>query len=140
MRKNFIILLFTLFSILASFSYANGGAYKKYAVFVWDRDTAYYYGKPEILVRPKYNSEKEAVQILKKEFVRVFKEEDGIDVKATDYLVWDSNLEYIVVMGENKKTGKWEAFTKPEATDENVKILINKCSETCNNCNFIWSN
>ena len=25
-------------------------------------------------------------------------------------------------------------------TDKNKEILINKCSETCDNCDFIWSN
>ena len=43
-------------------------------------------------------------------------------------------------MGTNRKTGKWEAFTKFEVDDENIKILINKCSETCDNCDFSWSN
>lgn len=182
MRKNFTILLFTLFSILVSFSYANqtlinqqnaqrfldsqlqgqlevdrqrrereaaaaqqyqeprdDRIYHRYAVFVWDENTGYFYGFPEILVKPSNNSKKAAVKLAKKEFNKMAKA-DGLDTKATDYVSWNGGLRYIVVMGTNKKTGKWEAFTKFEVDDENIKILINECSETCDNCDFSWSN
>ena len=184
MRKNFTILLLTLFSILASFSYANQNPdvvnqqrniqfmnmmgqieldkrrqqeyeanqraiqeeprddriYHRYAVFVWNEDTGDYYAHPELLMTPSNNSKKAAIKYAKNELRRLAKEEDGIDIKATDHLIWDGGLRYIVVMGTNKKTGKWEAFTKFEVTDKNKEILINKCSETCDNCDFIWSN
>ena len=175
MRKNFTILLLTLFSILASFSYANqtlinqqnaqrfldsqlqgqlevdrqrreyqeprdDRIYHRYAVFVWNEDTGDYYAHPELLMTPSNNSKKAAIKYAKNELRRLAKEEDGIDIKATDHLIWDGGLRYIVVMGTNKKTGKWEAFTKFEVTDKNKEILINKCSETCDNCDFIWSN
>ncbi|WP_338953513.1 hypothetical protein [Fusobacterium nucleatum] len=183
MRKNFTILLLTLFSILASFSYANQNPdvvnqqrniqfmnmmgqieldkrrqqeyeanqraiqeeprddriYHRYAVFVWNEDTGYFYGFPELLVAPTNNSKKEAIKLAKKEFKRIGNA-DGLDIKATDHLIWNGGLRYIVVMGTNRKTGKWEAFTKFEVDDENIKILINKCSETCDNCDFSWSN
>ncbi|ERT42276.1 hypothetical protein [Fusobacterium nucleatum] len=184
MRKNFTILLLTLFSILASFSYANqtlinqqnaqrfldsqlqgqlevdrqrrereaaaaqqyqyqeprdDRIYHRYAVFVWNEDTGHFYGFPELLVAPTNNSKKEAIKLAKKEFKRIGNA-DGLDIKATDHLIWNGGLRYIVVMGTNRKTGKWEAFTKFEVDDENIKILINKCSETCDNCDFSWSN
>ncbi|WP_339120930.1 hypothetical protein [Fusobacterium nucleatum] len=183
MRKNFTILLLTLFSILASFSYANQNPdvvnqqrniqfmnmmgqieldkrrqqeyeanqraiqeeprddriYHRYAVFVWNEDTGHFYGFPELLVAPTNNSKKEAIKLAKKEFKRIGNA-DGLDIKATDHLIWNGGLRYIVVMGTNRKTGKWEAFTKFEVDDENIKILINKCSETCDNCDFSWSN
>lgn len=185
MKKNFTILLLTLFSILASFSYANqtlinqqnaqrfldsqlqgqlevdrqrrereaaaaqqyqyqeprdDRIYHRYAVFVWNEDTGDYYAHPELLMTPSNNSKKEAIKYAKNELRRLAKEEDGIDIKATDHLIWNGGLRYIVVMGKNRKTGKWEAFTKFEVTDKNKEILINKCSETCDNCDFIWSN
>ncbi|WP_338957269.1 hypothetical protein LDJ98_04470 [Fusobacterium nucleatum] len=183
MRKNFTILLLTLFSILASFSYANQNPdvvnqqrniqfmnmmgqieldkrrqqeyeanqraiqeeprddriYHRYAVFVWNEDTGHFYGFPELLVAPSNNSKKAAIKLAKKEFKRIGNA-DGLDIKATDHLIWNGGLRYIVVIGTNKKTGKWEAFTKFEVDDENIKILINKCSETCDDCQFAWSN
>ena len=182
MRKNFTILLFTLFSILVSFSYANqtlinqqnaqrfldsqlqgqlevdrqrrereaaaaqqyqeprdDRIYHRYAVFVWNEDTGHFYGFPELLMTPSNSSKKAAIKLAKKEFSRIGNA-DGLDIKATNHLIWDGGLRYIVVMGTNKKTGKWEAFTKFEVDDENIKILINKCSETCDNCDFSWSN
>jgi len=184
MRKNFTILLFTLFSILASFSYANQNPdvvnqqrniqfmnmmgqieldkrrqqeyeanqraiqeeprddriYHRYAVFVWNEDTGHYMGFPELLVAPTNNSKKAAIKLAKKEFTRWFKENDGVDVKVTDYVSWNGGLRYIVVMGKNRKTGKWEAFTKFEVDDKNKEILINECSKTCDECQFDWSN
>ena len=183
MRKNFTILLLTLFSILASFSYANQNPdvvnqqrniqfmnmmgqieldkrkqqeyeanqraiqeeprddriYHRYAVFVWNEDTGHFYGFPELLVAPSNNSKKAAIKLAKKEFKRIGNA-DGLDIKATDHLIWNGGLRYIVVIGTNKKTGKWEAFTKFEVDDKNIKILINKCSETCDDCQFAWSN
>lgn len=185
MRKNFTILLFTLFSILVSFSYANqtlinqqnaqrfldsqlqgqlevdrqrrereaaaaqqyqyqeprdDRIYHRYAVFLWNEDTGHYMGFPELLVAPTNNSKKAAIKLAKKEFTRWFKENDGVDVKVTDYVSWNGGLRYIVVMGKNRKTGKWEAFTKFEVTDKNKEILINECSKTCDECQFDWSN
>ena len=184
MRKNFTILLFTLFSILASFSYANQNPdvvnqqrniqfmnmmgqieldkrrqqeyeanqraiqeeprddriYHRYAVFVWNEDTGHYMGFPELLVAPTNKSKKAAIKLAKKEFTRWFKENDGVDVKVTDYVSWNGGLRYIVVMGKNRKTGKWEAFTKFEVDDKNKEILINECSKTCDECQFDWSN
>ena len=97
-------------------------------------------GFPELLVAPTNNSKKAAIKLAKKEFTRWFKENDGVDVKVTDYVSWNGGLRYIVVMGKNRKTGKWEAFTKFEVTDKNKEILINECSKTCDECQFDWSN
>ena len=50
-------------------------------------------------------------------------------------------LGFAVLSGlTNRKTGKWEAFTKFEVTDKNKEILINECSKTCDECQFDWSN
>ncbi len=118
--KNFTILLFTLFSILVSFSYANqtlinqqnaqrfldsqlqgqlevdrqrrereaaaaqqyqeprdDRIYHRYAVFVWDENTGYFYGFPEILVKPSNNSKKAAVKLAKKEFNKIIGDESS---------------------------------------------------------------
>lgn len=154
MRKNFTILLFTLFSILVSFSYANqtlinqqnaqrfldsqlqgqlevdrqrrereaaaaqqyqeprdDRIYHRYAVFVWNEDTGHFYGFPELLMTPSNSSKKAAIKLAKKEFRRIGNA-DGLDIKATNHLIWDGGLRYIVVMGTNKKNWKMGSFYK----------------------------
>lgn len=85
------------------------------------------------------SSKKVVIKLVKKEFRRIGNV-DGFDIKVINYFIWDGGFRYIVVMGINKKIGKWEVFIKFEVDDENIKILINKCSEICDNCDFFWFN
>ncbi len=109
----------------------NEQHYNRWSVFVYNEDTGDWAYHIDHWID---GSSKDAIKVVKKEFKEAHKKKG---VEANKHIYWEGAFRGIVAFGQNRQSGKWEAYFMYGASEKNKQKLMNECEAQSDYCKLI---